>query len=230
MCVCTGGGQGNKITKAARIRASSSDLALWRVRKESCINANKFSIFCPYIHPWRSTLKPQECFELDFPLNPHRLAVQLAWATPERRCRISSGRVTRISTWSVFNSSRSRSALHRYWNKFTAAPLQVWLYPTPDLSANSSITPNTIWQWCEGKAEGNLQYLTSICLNQINWSVLFNLCVIWNPQAWRTEDETKCLLSCKYCKWNLDVPPYTPPPPLPRYPSHPGEAFPITEG
>lgn len=172
-----------------------------------------FLYSAPYIHLWRSTLKPQECFELDFPLNPHRLAVQLAWATPERSCRISSGRVTRVSTRSVFNSSQSRSALHRYWNKFTAAPLQVWLYPTPDLSANSSITPNTIWQWCEGKAEGNLQYLTSICsaLNQINWSVLFNLCVIWNPQAWRTEDETKCLLSCKYCKWNLDVPPYTPP-------------------
>lgn len=49
--------------------------------------------------------------------------------------------------------------------------------------------------------------LTSICsaLSQFKFSVLFNLCVIWNSQAWRTQDETECLLSCKYCKWNHDV-------------------------
>lgn len=51
--------------------------------------------------------------------------------------------------------------------------------------------------------------LTSICsaLSQFIFSVLFNLCVIWNSQAWRTGDETKCLLSCKYCKWNHGVAP-----------------------
>lgn len=73
----------DRITQAANIHASASDIARWkpsrgaRVRKTAQVQMH-FLLSVPYIHPWCSTLKPQECFELDFPLNPHSLAVQLA--------------------------------------------------------------------------------------------------------------------------------------------------------
>lgn len=162
----------------------------------------------PCIHSWCSTLKPQECFELDFPLNPHSLAVQLAWATSEHCRHISACRITCINTWSMFTS---------FWISQQSTDIET---SSPQLPYKPDCIPRLIWvliQALQPISSGSSvkvrqedpSVLTSICfaLNHFNWSVLFNLCAIWTPQAWRTEDETKCLLSCKYYKWNLDVAP-----------------------
>lgn len=137
-----------------------------------------------------------------------------------------SSRRRALSTWPMFNSFLSQSAVHRYIP--TSPPelqppqqsdciprlISVLIQASHPTSFGSNVK---VKQW---QSQRDPSVLTSICsaLSQFIFSVLFNLCVIWNSQAWRTEDETKCLLSCKYCKWNHDVAP------------PPCEAFPIMEG